>query len=1026
MMMIDFILKTESKMASQQPREVLPPRASDIEDEEDELEDHASSEDEFPLPALSEDDKNTSPQGGHRHSEEKTLLLLEEGAHKAEEEDGAQEMDDKAEEPGFIRTSLTFLKKDGKKNAEEEGGVDIGKIEFQEQQVVGESQGAGPTSNNSSTTTISFYEYMFPDPRTRARIERPDAIPVDGLHPVNQREHSFLTCLRIPFTTLFGTIWILIKWLFISMGKLFFCCYWSVFSQKHVLEDEEYEHLLMKPKKEIAHVYKSSDPLYKTESLLERAPPACKKKQNTVKWLKTTSTPSKTKSVDDKLDSKRKTTPGRLEAMESVAEAQQDEEQKQQQEADVTTPIAGSSTAAGQPQQVAERPNSELSSSYGSTIHMNRDSAAVFDDDGEQQYFANLKRADSRITYLSLDLYQRAFKLYRFGFEPSANGHDLARAANGQVCKRKEEEDNTNSSAADGIAEFGSDKYGVWEMLKLCDAWSRKNTRIWNFFCYEFQMRNLRRVMVDIPLSNWACLQCLTDIKVPTLILPHNYVYRATAQLQIRHVDDVLTDFDHLKNRERPILRATIKSVKRLHGGRQSSAPQNATNSSKYCAADDAIRALKSVPISSTGGSSSSMGDGARNGANDRDGGTAAKSYHPLLVQKSLTSETPEWTPNCCCNGNGTEYRTDLAMKCDWYWISKATKKMKQRQKCYEFSKVADQALLDQEFLDFLENPNVPIILYIHGGAYVLMGTKTCRMLSYALTHHTESLCFAINYRRPPMCRDLGVTLDDCLQAYNYLTEKLGIPHKRINVMGDSAGGALCLSLLQQVKRQQLNKEGVTKENVRAHMPNSACLFCPWADLSHNENTCASFKLNSPHDIVDAATVMRAATEIVGGRSLYDPIVSPIYGDLTGMPPILIQVGEKEVLRDIGVELALKIRECDPGNVVQLEIYQDMNHTFQIFNMTHICGKKALANVAEFLHVFRATNIEDFAHQRINTEYLVGHYHKAALSASKRIIHNLGSNEEHFARLDTMGSNRKRGFSKDKIRCTGGDEKGEV
>ena len=247
---------------------------------------------------------------------------------------------------------------------------------------------------------------------------------------------------------------------------------------------------------------------------------------------------------------------------------------------------------------------------------------------------------------------------------------------------------------------------------------------------------------------------------------------------------------------------------------------------------------------------------------------------------------------------------------------------------------------------------NERVILYLHGGAYVLCNTRSHRSLIYSICKETNSVVFAPNFRRPPEV-DLQVTIDDALQSYLFLVNELGVSAQRITVMGESAGGALCISLLCRLKELQDEAEeeyGEILDGLQLQ-PKNAVVISPWVDLSANEATSGSFVSNNHHhrDMFSAEVVKRFANRISQGRSATDPIVSPIYNDLSGLPPMLVIAGESELLRDQIVDFARRAKEADESNQVTLHVYHEMCHAFLLFEFCHPTAKRALQEICRFL-----------------------------------------------------------------------------
>ncbi|MEX0644363.1 MAG: alpha/beta hydrolase, partial [Parvularculaceae bacterium] len=175
-----------------------------------------------------------------------------------------------------------------------------------------------------------------------------------------------------------------------------------------------------------------------------------------------------------------------------------------------------------------------------------------------------------------------------------------------------------------------------------------------------------------------------------------------------------------------------------------------------------------------------------------------------------------------------------------------------------------------------------PTILYLHGGGYVFGSPRTHRTLTYPLALAADAEIFAAVYRLAPE-HPCPAAIEDALAAYDWLIA-LGKKPAGIVLAGDSAGGGLVLATLLALKARQ------------SSMPAGAVLFSPWVDLTVSGETIAK---NAESD------AMFNRDSIEGGRWRYlgdldpkDPRASPLYADLSGLPPMLVFASEAEMLYD--------------------------------------------------------------------------------------------------------------------------------
>lgn len=213
------------------------------------------------------------------------------------------------------------------------------------------------------------------------------------------------------------------------------------------------------------------------------------------------------------------------------------------------------------------------------------------------------------------------------------------------------------------------------------------------------------------------------------------------------------------------------------------------------------------------------------------------------------------------------------------------------------------------------------VVLYVHGGAYCTAAASTYRLLTINLSKSLDARVFAINYRLAPDTRFPG-PVHDAVVSYLRLTEELRIPPGSVILAGDSAGAGLCLAVLMY-----LRDEGY-------EMPGGAILMCPWVDLTMS---CASWETNAGLDVVtfpiDPADHMNPVACYLGPermrKYITHPYASPLFGDFRGLPPLLVQSGDCEVLRD---EITLLAHKATLAGVkVTHEIYEDAVHVFQLY-----------------------------------------------------------------------------------------------
>ncbi len=220
-------------------------------------------------------------------------------------------------------------------------------------------------------------------------------------------------------------------------------------------------------------------------------------------------------------------------------------------------------------------------------------------------------------------------------------------------------------------------------------------------------------------------------------------------------------------------------------------------------------------------------------------------------------------------------------------------------------------------------------VLYLHGGAYVSGGPAHYRHFSWRLADALNARIWLLDYRLAPE-HPFPAALEDAAEAYRWLADRAE-PHP-LFVMGDSAGGGLTLGLLLK-----LRDEG-------AALPAGAAALSPWTDLAL---TGASLKGNAAADpMLNADDLPLFARYYLADTDPRNPYASPLYGDTEGLPPVLIQVGSDEILRDDAVRMAEKLRRHNPQS--RLEIWPRMPHVWQLYAPILPEARSAIARIGEF------------------------------------------------------------------------------
>jgi monoterpene epsilon-lactone hydrolase len=221
-------------------------------------------------------------------------------------------------------------------------------------------------------------------------------------------------------------------------------------------------------------------------------------------------------------------------------------------------------------------------------------------------------------------------------------------------------------------------------------------------------------------------------------------------------------------------------------------------------------------------------------------------------------------------------------------------------------------------------------MLYLHGGGYFACSAETHRPVTVGFAQQGLRV-FVPNYRLAPENR-FPAALDDATAVYRGLIDQ-GISPQEMVVGGESAGGGLALSLL------------VSTRQAGRPLPAAAVVFSPWTDLAAtgdsvrgNEKRCAMFHADG---------VGKAAALYLGDTDAHHPLASPLYADLTGLPPLLIHVGADEVLLDDSRRLAERARAA--GVRTELKIWPVVPHAWQLAYPFVPEARQSIAEAAAFL-----------------------------------------------------------------------------
>lgn len=224
------------------------------------------------------------------------------------------------------------------------------------------------------------------------------------------------------------------------------------------------------------------------------------------------------------------------------------------------------------------------------------------------------------------------------------------------------------------------------------------------------------------------------------------------------------------------------------------------------------------------------------------------------------------------------------------------------------------------------------VVLYLHGGGYVQGSLNTHKGLCSRISRTSKSRILMIDYRLAPE-NLYPAALEDSVAAYLWLIDDEGIDPKNIVISGDSAGGGLTAATLLK-----LRDIGIT-------LPSGGVLLSPWTDLDITGDSVRTKRRIDP--MIDASGLFFIASLYLGDEDPKNPYISPLYADLKGLPPLLIQVGSAELLLDDSTRFAEKAKSA--GVDVTLDVWEDMIHVFQAFALWAPEGEQAIEKIGEFI-----------------------------------------------------------------------------
>ena len=235
------------------------------------------------------------------------------------------------------------------------------------------------------------------------------------------------------------------------------------------------------------------------------------------------------------------------------------------------------------------------------------------------------------------------------------------------------------------------------------------------------------------------------------------------------------------------------------------------------------------------------------------------------------------------------------------------------------------------EWISAPESDDSRVVLYLHGGGYLFGSVRTHRVMLAHMARAAKARVLALDYRLAPEI-PFPAPVADSVAPYRWLLAQ-GIEPQKIAIGGDSAGGGLVIAAL------------VALRHVGEPMPAAGVCISAWADM---EATGQSYTTNAEADpSVSKERILKIADVYMDGKDPKAPLASPIHADLTGLPPLLLQVGGIEVLLDDSTMLKAKAKEA--GVPVEMEVWDDMPHVWHHYAPILPEARKAIGRIGEFV-----------------------------------------------------------------------------
>jgi len=216
------------------------------------------------------------------------------------------------------------------------------------------------------------------------------------------------------------------------------------------------------------------------------------------------------------------------------------------------------------------------------------------------------------------------------------------------------------------------------------------------------------------------------------------------------------------------------------------------------------------------------------------------------------------------------------------------------------------------EWVNILDLDKHQVVLYVHGGGFVWGSCTSSRLVAATFARVAQARVLVLDYRLAPE-HPYPAAPQDCLAAYHWLLDS-GVSPEHLVIVGDSAGGGLVLALLVKLAQEALPQ------------PAGAVLISPWLDLTLSGG---SYTRNTQADFMESRELLlEMCQSYLGAHDPRSPLVSPLFAEVSGLPPLLVYAGSDELLVDDAIRLAERLRRV--GGSVELQIGEGFWHTWPI------------------------------------------------------------------------------------------------